>query len=101
MRCKIDEHLPLKIKDLLVQYQHDSVTVAEQGMTGSIDPDVAQVCRKEGRLCLRLTSTSPIYGLIPRKIITALLFFAPPYRVLPPSCGRPLGCLLCWNENLL
>ena len=54
MRCKIDEHLPLEIKDLLVQYQHDSVTVAEQGMTGSIDPDVAQVCRKEGRALLTL-----------------------------------------------
>ncbi len=47
MRCKIDEHLPLEIKDLLVQHQHDSVTVAEQGMAGCIDPDVAQVCRKE------------------------------------------------------
>ncbi len=54
MRCKIDEHLPLEIKDLLVQYQHDSVTVAEQGMAGSIDPDVAQVCRKEGRALLTL-----------------------------------------------
>ena len=32
MRCKIDEHLPLEIKDLLAQHQHEPVTVAEQGM---------------------------------------------------------------------
>jgi predicted nuclease of predicted toxin-antitoxin system len=54
MRCKIDEHLPLEIKDLLAQHRHEPVTVAEQGMAGSIDPDVAQVCRKEGRALLTL-----------------------------------------------
>jgi len=54
MRCKIDEHLPLEIKDLLAQHGHDPLTVVEQGMAGSIDPDVAQVCRKEGRALLTL-----------------------------------------------
>ena len=54
MRCKIDEHLPLEIKDLLAQHRHEPVTVAEQGMAGIIDPDVAQVCRKEGRALLTL-----------------------------------------------
>lgn len=54
MRCKIDEHLPLEIEDLLAQHRHEPVTVAEQGMAGSIDPDVAQVCRKEGRALLTL-----------------------------------------------
>ena len=87
MRCKIDEHLPLEIKDLLVQHQHDSVTVAEQGMAGSIDPDVARSAGRKPVLCLRLTSTSLIYALIRRKIITALLFFGPPYRASPHSCG--------------
>ena len=54
MHCKIDEHLHLEIKDLLAQHRHEPVTVAEQGMAGSIDPDVAQVCRKEGRALLTL-----------------------------------------------
>ena len=49
MRFKIDEHLRLEIKDLFEQHQHDAITVAEEGMAGSIDPDVAQVCRKEAR----------------------------------------------------
>jgi predicted nuclease of predicted toxin-antitoxin system len=54
MRCKLDEHLPLEIKDLLAQHQHDSVTVAEQGMAGSMDPDLAQICRKEARALFTL-----------------------------------------------
>jgi len=54
MRCKIDEYLPLEIKYLLAQHRHEPVTVAEQGMARSIDPDVAQVCRKEGRALLTL-----------------------------------------------
>jgi predicted nuclease of predicted toxin-antitoxin system len=54
MRFKIDEHLPLEIKDLLGQQQHDAVTVVEEGMGGRVDPDVAQVCQKETRALLTL-----------------------------------------------
>jgi len=43
MQFKLDEHLPLEISDLLAQHQHDPVTVVDEGMGGSIDPDVAQV----------------------------------------------------------
>ena len=32
MRFKIDEHLPLEMKDLLAQHQHDPVTVPDEGM---------------------------------------------------------------------
>ena len=49
MRFKLDEHLPLEVKDLLEQHKHDAITVVEEGMSGSIDPDVAQVCRNEAR----------------------------------------------------
>ena len=38
MRFKIDEHLPLEIKDLFAQHRHDAMTVAEQGMAGAVDP---------------------------------------------------------------
>jgi predicted nuclease of predicted toxin-antitoxin system len=54
MRCKLDEHLPLEIKDLFIKHQHDSVTVVEQGLGGSMDPDVAEVCRKEARALVTL-----------------------------------------------
>jgi len=54
MRFKIDEHLPVEIKELLAQNHHDAVTVPDEGMTGAIDPDVAQVCQKEARALLTL-----------------------------------------------
>ena len=45
MRFKIDEHLPVEIKELLTRHQHDAVTVPDEDMTGAIDPDVAQACQ--------------------------------------------------------
>ncbi len=54
MRFKIDEHLPLEIKNLLTQHRHDPVTVEEEGLAGSIDPHVAQVCQNESRALLTL-----------------------------------------------
>ena len=54
MRFKIDEHLPVEIKELLVQHQHDAVTVPDEGMPGAIDPEVAQVCQKEARALVTL-----------------------------------------------
>ena len=54
MQFKLDEHLPLEISDLLAQHQHDPVTVVDEGMGGSIDPDVAQACLKESRALLTL-----------------------------------------------
>lgn len=54
MRFKIDEHLPLEIKDLFTQHRHDPATVEEEGLAGSIDPDVAQICQNERRALLTL-----------------------------------------------
>ena len=38
MRFKIDEHLPVEIAELLDQHQHDAVTVADESMSGAVDP---------------------------------------------------------------
>ena len=54
MRFKIDEHLPVEIKELLTHHQHDAVTVADEDMGGAIDPDVAQACQKEARALVTL-----------------------------------------------
>ena len=83
MRFKMDEHIPLEIKDLLAQHQHDPVTVPDEGMAGSIDPEVAEVCRKESRALLTLDLDFSDIRTYPRKTITALLFFAPRHRALP------------------
>jgi predicted nuclease of predicted toxin-antitoxin system len=54
MRFRIDEHLPTEIKELLTLHQHDAVTVPDEAMAGAVDPDVAQVCRKEARALVTL-----------------------------------------------
>ena len=54
MRFKIDEHLPFEITELLDQHQHDVVTVADESMSGAVDPDVAQVCQREARALITL-----------------------------------------------
>lgn len=54
MRFKIDEHLPVEIAELLDQHQHDAVTVADESMSGAVDPDVAHVCQKEARALITL-----------------------------------------------
>jgi predicted nuclease of predicted toxin-antitoxin system len=77
MRCKIDEHLPLEIKDLLVQHQHDSVTVAEQGMAGCIDPDLAHVCQKEVRALLTLDLDSSDIRTYPPENYHGIVVFRP------------------------
>jgi predicted nuclease of predicted toxin-antitoxin system len=54
MRFKTDENLPVEIADLLRQYKHDAVSVHEQGLAGSADPDVAAVCQSEQRAIVTL-----------------------------------------------
>jgi predicted nuclease of predicted toxin-antitoxin system len=54
MRFKIDEHLPVEIKELLTHHQHDAVTVPDESMAGAVDADVAQACQKEARALVTL-----------------------------------------------
>ena len=54
MRFKLDENLSPTIAGLLTQAGHDAATVAEQGLAGAEDPDIASVCLDEGRILLTL-----------------------------------------------
>ena len=54
MRFKIDENLPLEVATLLHQAGHDALTVVEQDLSGSADPDLAKVCQREGRALITL-----------------------------------------------
>ena len=47
MKFKIDENLPVEVAGLLRQADHDALTVVEQHLGGSTDPDVASVCQRE------------------------------------------------------
>ena len=49
---KIDENLPIEIRELLRQGGFDALTVVDQNLGGRLDTDVAAVCRFEGRVPL-------------------------------------------------
>lgn len=54
MEFKIDENLPVEVADLLRQAGYDAVTVIEEQLGGSSDPDIASVCQEEGRVLITL-----------------------------------------------
>jgi predicted nuclease of predicted toxin-antitoxin system len=54
MEFKVDENLPVEVADLLRQIGYDAVTVLEQHLGGSPDPDIASVCQQEGRVLITL-----------------------------------------------
>lgn len=54
MRFKVDENLPVELAQELRVAGYDSVTVAEQQLTGSTDPLLSEVCKTEGRVFVAL-----------------------------------------------
>jgi predicted nuclease of predicted toxin-antitoxin system len=54
MRFKVDENLPAGVAELLTAEAHDAVTVVQQGMRGSQDAKLAQICQTENRVLVTL-----------------------------------------------
>jgi predicted nuclease of predicted toxin-antitoxin system len=54
VKFKIDENMPAEVAALLVEAGHDALTIPDQQMGGRPDPDVADICRREGRAILTL-----------------------------------------------
>ena len=50
MQFKMDENLPLQLKELFAEAGHDAVTVLDQGLGGAPDSSIASVCLAEGRV---------------------------------------------------
>ena len=51
MKLKLDENIDLRVVTLLQLAGHDVATVSGQGLSSAPDPEVIDVCRREGR-CL-------------------------------------------------
>ncbi|MBX3188617.1 MAG: DUF5615 family PIN-like protein [Labilithrix sp.] len=49
---KIDENLPIEVRELLRRSGFDALTVSDQNLGGHPDADVAAVCLSEGRVLL-------------------------------------------------
>lgn len=54
MQFKVDENLHSDAAELLRQHGHDALTVADQGLRGKADVDIASVCLREGRTIVTL-----------------------------------------------
>ena len=54
MKFKIDENLPPVVVEVFRARGHDAVTVEDQGMRGTSDPDLAKVCAAEGRVVVTM-----------------------------------------------
>ena len=50
MRVKLDENLPIQFKCLFTESGHDAATVADEGLGGASDVEVATVCVGEQRV---------------------------------------------------
>src|SRR5690606_21698980 len=54
MQFKIDENLPVEVAAALQAAGHDAVTIHDQRMVGTPDPQVAVVCQSERRALVTL-----------------------------------------------
>jgi hypothetical protein len=54
MTFKIDENLPVEIKDDLIAAGHSADTVVEEGLAGAPDVEILRVSRQEQRALLTL-----------------------------------------------
>lgn len=50
MRLKLDENLPLALRDVLVAQGHDVHTCLDEGLTGATDPAVGGAATADGRI---------------------------------------------------
>jgi len=54
MKFKIDENLPVELAQLLNQCKHKALTVLDQNLQGSDDPEIIKICLQEGRILITL-----------------------------------------------
>ena len=54
MRFKLDENLPVELAHLFRDFDHDAVTVLDQGLGGAKDFQLASICKGERRAIVTL-----------------------------------------------
>ena len=54
MKFKIDENLPVDVRKLLQQAQHEAATIADEGLSGAQDREILRVWKEEQRSLVTL-----------------------------------------------
>lgn len=54
MRIKVDENLPREATELLRNAGHDAMSVLDQCLGGTPDPDLYAICQQESRVLMTL-----------------------------------------------
>ena len=54
MKFKIDENLPVEVKDILVSLGHDVHTLYDENLAGHADSEIAKACLSEKRVLITL-----------------------------------------------
>jgi predicted nuclease of predicted toxin-antitoxin system len=54
MRFKIDENLPIEVKQVLQEAGYEATTVVDESLSGAPESDIARVCRRERRAIITL-----------------------------------------------
>ena len=65
---------------MLRQAGHDAITVLEQHLGGSADPDIASVCQREGRALVTLDSDFADIRLYPPREFPGLVVLRPRWQ---------------------
>ncbi|MCR4407815.1 MAG: DUF5615 family PIN-like protein [Anaerolineae bacterium] len=105
MEFKVDENLPVEVAALLRQVGYDVVTVFDQNLEGSSDPEIASVCQEEGRALITLDIDFADIRAYPPAQFSGLIVLRlhrqdKPHvlevieRLIPLLSREPLECLL-------
>ncbi len=87
MRVKLDENLPVQLKDLFTEAGHDAATVVDEGLGGASDTAVATSCLSEERVLLTQDlDFSDIRTYPPAEHFGIVVFGSPAVRVM--RCSR-------------
>lgn len=101
MLFKLDEHLPLEIQELLTNHQHDTDTVADEGLSGSIDPELAQTCQREDRALLTLDLDFSDIRAYPPEDYPGIIVFRPAIQSITALLRLTTRVLVLLNQEPL
>ncbi|GHT29123.1 hypothetical protein FACS18942_10080 [Planctomycetales bacterium] len=83
MLFKIDENMPLAVKDLLSANGYETHSVFDESLRGASDKKIAAVCQKENRIILTLDKDFSDIRVFPPQSHSGIIVLRPPRQSAP------------------